>query len=268
MKVNIKADLERLPTEQLDGILQAEIGKKQPNEDVVLSVLKILKEREGSAPVVIDENVRESWAHYRESCAADRKEAARKRNWLAVKIATAAAAVLILVMAIPVGARSVFEIVVSWTESIFYYGEMDEQPYVFEANHPGLQQIYDAVVAAGVDQPVVPRWLPEGSELELFEVNNAAGMTKIFAQFCSPDGEIEISLILNPNSQYGEYAKGRADVKMVDLAGMQHYIISNDGTWTAMWVQDRVECSISVVGREKTLYKILDSIYTMEVHNQ
>ena len=44
--------------------------------------------------------------------------------------------------------------------------ERNEQPeYVFETDHPGLQQIYDAVVEMGVTEPVVPMWVPEGYDL-------------------------------------------------------------------------------------------------------
>ena len=39
------------------------------------------------------------------------------------------------------------------------------EEYEFRTEHPGLQEVYDAVAGLGVTEPVVPMWIPEGYTL-------------------------------------------------------------------------------------------------------
>ena len=248
MKVNIRADLERLSTQQLDEILQQEVSKQQPE------------------PLVIDESVRNAWERYRKNDAADQEKAAKRKRLFVTKVAAIAASAALLIMTVPqaVGAKSVFEIIVQWTESIFSFSEEPEEEYVFRTDHPGLQQVYDAVAETGFDKPVVPTWLPEGSEIKSLEINKTESKTKISAQFIHTNMYAVVTIVIESKNNGHAYAKDLNYIKIRELSGVQHYIMSNDGTWTASWVQDRAECCISIADQEEVLYKILDSIYTME----
>jgi hypothetical protein len=63
-----------------------------------------------------------------------------------------------------------------WNDSVFQFIKPGETPieeeYVFQTDHPGLQQIYDAVADLGITVPIVPTILPK--EYELVELKTLA----------------------------------------------------------------------------------------------
>ena len=100
----------QMPTEELDQILQAELEKEHPNEEVVLPILHELKEREKDIPVEKTPEVlailNKLSKHETSS-----KQSKHKRRWL-VAIAAAAAIVFFVIMSVPTTAQaeSLFDI--------------------------------------------------------------------------------------------------------------------------------------------------------------
>lgn len=264
----LREALENHTTEQLDLRLQSELSKEKPSEDLVLAIMDILQERESDYPAEITDTVLESWGRFKEQCSDD---AAPKKSPVVWKTFTSIAAgllVLVLLSAtIPkaLGAENFFDLIAQWTETVFSFSQGKEnEEFVYQTDHPGLQQIYDAVVELGVIEPVVPMWVPEGFALEDFEIVDQNTYKRIYALLVSDGHRIVLSFDIYMVDYTQNYAKDKHSIRTVEIEGVTYYMMSNDGEWTVTWVRDKVECSIYADCQEETLYKILYSIHGLE----
>ena len=180
---------QQMPTEELDQILQAELKKEHPNEEVVLPILRELEEREKDIPVENTPEVLEMLEKLRKHNTSS-KQSIHKRRWIA-GIAAAVAVVCIVVMTMSPTARaeSLFDILFRWTSSVFEFFTPEQDAsnppvgIVFETDNPGLQQLYDKVTEQGVTELVVPMWLPEDLDLSELKELPMPGGIRIHGEF-------------------------------------------------------------------------------------
>lgn len=261
---------EQLTTEELDGILQAELRKEHPDEEVVLPVLRLLEEREKDIPVeqtpeilAISEKLNE---HETSS-----KQSTRKRGWIA-GIAAAAAVACIVLMAMPqtVGAESIFDVLFRWTSSIFEFVDPDKNesyPDVkigFATDHPGLQELYDKVAGLGVETNVVPTWLPEGFVLMELKEFPLSGGSKLYARFNNGSSIVTITYRVITEVS-AKFEKEETVVEVLDAGGVSHFIMDNDENLSVTWSVDNVDGSILADVDKEDLYTIIKSIYRSEL---
>lgn len=265
----LRGMIEQMSTEQLDEMLLQELGKEPVNESAVRLIMEVLEKRDQNVPVEINPQVAAAWEKYQAHIPAQSRLKFSFRSW-SVRIAAAGAVVIALALAVPQSAEAegFWERLSRWTESVFEFfmpgDEMVAQEYVFETDNPGLQQVYDAVTALGVTEPVVPMWLPEGYELIECKVNESYSKTFMYARFKDGVGTITLDIAIRNTESPRQYSKDEANTKKREIAGVVHNILHNNDRWTAAWVKDRLECAIAIDCQEETLYKILKSIYTME----
>lgn len=271
MRENAKAcqrrEIERLSTEKLDEILQQELRKDMPDEDVVMPILEILAEREADCPVEITEDSAAAWDHYQERISAERNKNARRMPLLG-KIAAIAAVVAVLVVAVPmtVDADGTLDVLYRLTESVIEFfspGGRKPDPdgkYVFETDNPGLQQVYDKVVELGVTEPVVPMWLPDGYVLEELDVTAIPQGMKVSAQFGNGDNSVIIQIKTTKSITTTQY-EAESTIGHYEIAGEKYLIFENTDSLGAVWVSEGVECLISGETQVTELYSIIDSIY-------
>lgn len=271
-----REDLEALSSQQLDDLLQAEIKKDSKDKKVILQILSILENREAGDPAN-DVDVSEAWEEFEESCANARDEvklldaAARKgrkpRRWVSTVVAAAAVAMVLVVFAPKaMGAENIFTLIGRWTQSVFQFFDPScatepEEEYIFKTDDPNLQKIYDAVAAQGVTKPVVPTWIPEGYEMTEFKVMPWPEGTKVYACLMNGDDCITIVIEIYSENRFKTYEKDGPDAKKWDLAGITHYIMTDEETCIAVWSVENLECMISADHPENVLHKILRSIY-------
>ena len=264
-----REELEELSTSELDSILRTELDRDTPNRETVLLVLSILEYRD---PTNLDnrlDGAKEAWEDafckpkYPESLAdkANRKS----RKWFGV-IAAAAAVALVLLITVPqtVGADNIFEIIGRWTRELFNFsnGTNDEpqEEYVFQTDHNGLQQIYDAVVEQGVTEPVVPMWIPDGYSLEEFKLFSHAATPKLYARFARDNKYIQLMIEIHKTGASNEYPKDDVNVEIYEHKGTCYYVLPNEDTIKAIWNSGNVECSLVTNDTEEVLYQILNSL--------
>lgn len=277
MKENDKTyrreELEMLSTQALDDLLRAELGKMSIDETLVHQILNILEERESDITVDSNINVDAAWMEFKERYMVEDEKQEKPmryspRKWVR-RFATVAAILCVLVLAAPkvTGIEWIAEIIGRWTQDVFEFFnpsagvENTKGEYVFTTDHPGLQQIYDAVVELGVTQPVVPMWIPEEFELSGVEVFQFSERKRVTSCFVSENNDIIIEVMICKDEPIGKYFKDNADVQVYEVTGITHYVVPNNGRWLATWLVDDVECSISISGQESILYSILDSVY-------
>jgi len=255
--------LQQLSTPQLDAMLHAELNKQQPDDHAVRLILRVLRAREADFPVETNAKTRKAWETY------TKKTAAHSFPRPSVsKIAAVVALCMMMLFLLPREAKagSVFDRLVSWTESFFQLFERSEPPqeYVFRTAHPGLQKLYDTVAAQGVTIPVVPMWLDEAFELEYCETITTPTTTKVLAAFSTSKKSAIYELNIYADNVPREFHKDKPDAKKYEHNSISYYLLQNDGLWTVVWENDNTECSIVIDCQEDALYRILDSIYTME----
>lgn len=267
IKTCLNQEWEKLSTEELDRILQAELEMEHPNEEVVLPILHELEEREKDLPVEktpeILEMIEKLSKHETSS-----KQSKNRRGWI-TGIAAIAAVLCVVMMALPrtVGAESVFDVLFRWTSSVFEFfsSEQDEinppVEYLFETDNPGLQQLYDKVTEQNVTDPVVPMWLPEGFELaSLKEIHLQDGRYKVHAIFIKNERSISISYRISSDLPI-KFEKEETAVEVFETGDISHFILVNEDNISVKWLVDGVECSVAANVQKENIYQIIKSIY-------
>lgn len=265
----LRGMIEQMSTEQLDEMLLHELEKEPVDESAVRLIMEVLEKHDQNVPVEINPQVAAAWEKYQVHAPVQRRPKFSFRSW-PVRIAAAVAVVIALALAVPQNAEAegFWERLSRWTESIFEFftpgDEMAEQEYVFETDNPGLQQVYDAVTALGITDPVVPMWLPDGYELVECEISKLPTKTVIYARFKDGIGTISLDLAIRKAESPRQYSKDEENANKLEIVGVEHSVLHNEEWWTAAWTRDRLECAIAMDCQEEILYKILTSIYTME----
>lgn len=259
--------LAQLPTPELDEMLHAEVEKELPDAQLVRRILQILWEREADFPVEMNEKIEKAWDRYQ-------KKTDPRRKFLSSPAIKAAAVVLIaglLALTLPQSAvaERFFERLSAWTESFFDLFSTGEQSarsleYEYRTDHPSLQELYDAVAELGVTVPVVPMWLEEEYVLDECKTYLSPTSAKIVASFSDGEREAVFEINIYYDDLPREFHKSKLEAISYENEGITHYIFHNKDVWTVVWTQENVDCSIVVECQEDVLYRILDSIYTME----
>lgn len=268
----LRRELENLPGDELRTMLHRETEKDVPDDDLVLSILHILEDRE---PEILDtESEKEKAAGklFRKRIHARRKNTLTlKRNLL--RVASVVIVVCLLFALVPQQAEADnwWQRLTKWTDEFFGFFRHEEdtfrlEDYVFETDNPGLQQVYDAVAEMGVTIPAVPMWLPEGYELTELTTEETPTKQYIHARFSNYNGECILKVnFLNTKGQK-DYFKSEMSVKKHETGGMIHNIVQNTEEWIVSWTKDNIECSIFVDCPENVLYEIIESIYGWRIN--
>lgn len=264
--------LEQLPTEQLDEMLDRALHNEPVDENAIRLILGVLKEREKDYPVEVTPGIEDAWEKYRRDVSKIDEKAARPCRisaWL-LKVASMAAVLILLVSVVPqqAQAESLWERLVRWTDSVFEFFSEDKQiileEYEFQTDNPGLQQVYNAVTELGVTFPVVPMWLPEGSELIEIEAESATRGAYVYSRFEYSGNGITFKVNAHGSDVPVQYQKDEEQVKQIELHGTIYYVMRNIDRWVVAWSKENVECSFTIDCQEDTIYRILKSIYSME----
>lgn len=259
------------PTPELDRQLQQELQKEDPNEEVVLGILRILQDREEEYPIQVTNRVQNAWEQYLSKGAKPRKTGRKRLRFARAVVAAAAIAIVVLALPRTVGAESLWDVLVRWTESVFEFFNPEQDAtdpavaHAFHTEHPGLQQVYDKVTELGATEPVVPMWLPEGFELTELKVISIGEGEKMFAFFCAEDNSITLSYRVSTDILPSKYEKEDPSVETYEAWRKNHFIMDNGENILVTWTVDGVECSMNTDIEKEKVYKLIDSIYRMEI---
>ena len=260
-------ELEQLPTEQLRTMLRKETGKHVPDDDLVLSILHILEDREPDVPDSGSEREATAWKRFRKRVQARKKSSFLHRSSL-LKVASTVLVICMFLVLVPQQAEADnwWQRITKWTDEFFgFFREEEEtfrlEDYEFRTDNPGLQQVYDAVTELGVTVPAVPMWLPEGYVLDECTVTETRTKKYVYVRFLNGDQEcvLQINILNTDSPKY--YFKGEEDVEEYETGGMIHGIVDNEGQWIVSWTRDNMESSVFIDCSKDVLYKIIQSVY-------
>ena len=263
----LQRELEVLSTEQLRTMLHAETDKDVPDDDLVLSILHILEDREPEVPDIGSAREEAAWKLFRKRVRARRKHKHLCYSNL-LRIASVVLAVCLLFTLVPQQAEADnwWQRLTKWTSDFFgFFREEDDtfriEDYVFETDNPGLQQVYDAVTELGITIPPVPMWLPEGYELAECTVEESRIKQYVYARFLNNGSECVLQINVLKSEDSKVYFKDDMPVDEYEEGGMIHSIVRNMDRWTVSWTKDNIECFFTLDCAEDVLHEIIQSIY-------
>lgn len=263
-------DWEGLSTTELEARLREEVGREEPDDDVVLSLIHILEKREEMLPEELNLREQEAFDRYRQK----RKKVhgvLHTRGWLTVA-ATLILVVTILFSIIPqdVHAESIWGMLQRISDTVVEYlgvgSWLDEveSEYVFRTDHPGLQQVYDTVVELGITEPVVPMWIPDEYHLEKINVAESPMIVGVSASFSYNQSELVYQLRAYAGEPAHQFYRDDAHYEIWELDGTDYHVTRNNNWWSVVWEREHIECFLTLDCREEDLLIILDSIYVTE----
>lgn len=264
-----KAWLE-MPTAQLDEVLQQELRKENPAEEVVLGILRVLQEREENCSVEVSEEIHDAWVQYSERTATPKK-INRKRMWFMSVAAAVVFCIVILTIPQTVGAESVLDVFFRWTESVFeFFNPEQDEPkppteYVFQTDNPGLRQIYDKVTELCVTEPIVPMWVPEGYELVELKTAEIPNGSKVYARLQLNGISIAMVYQISADIMPTLYEKEKTAIEAYEFSNVCYFIMDNDQNVSITWTVNGAECFISADLEREDIYQIIRSIYKGEL---
>lgn len=264
--------LARLPREELRRMLTEELHKDTEHiDDSFVRLLLTELQARGSDPAFSDDD---AVATACEKFRADTEQSPKyKKRWYQSWMLKAASVVLvlgILFFTLPSAAQAgnVQDMLSWWSNSMFQFfvpgQQVRTQPYVYKTDHPGLQEIYDTITALGIAEQIVPRKLSKAFELTELKVLEFLGDTTIHAHLANPKYEMLFSVIVHSNQTMIQHEKTAENISVWDLAGIEHYLISNAEEITVTWVVENIECTVITDCPEEDVYDFIKSIYTLE----
>jgi len=264
--------LARLPRQELRRMLTEELRKDtQHIDDSFIRLLLTELQSRGSDPDCIDDDAVEAACEQFRQNTVPMQKPQRKwyQSWM-LKVALVVLVLGILFFALPAAAEAgnVKNVLGWWTDSVFRVFTPGEKPVtrslVFQTDHPGLQEVYDTVTGLGVTQQIVPQKLSKEFELSELKVFQMLDDTSIYACLIGADKEILFTIIVHSEQAMFQHEKTPEHVPVWDLAGVEHYVISNTKELIVTWVVDNIECSVTTDCPEEDVYDFIKSIYTSE----
>lgn len=261
-RISLRKMLDQLPTEQLDEMLQSELTAEHPDGDAVRRILSVLEEREKDVPVARTPAMDAAWQEY---C---RGRGAPKRGGsFLLKAALILLVLGLLLFALPQSAQaeSIFDLLARWSDGFVEFLTSDKAPntedYQFVTNHPGLQQLYDTVTAAGVQGPAVPMWVPETLECINCKAVDTDTKTYVVASFADSSTQLVYQIDIYEEPVARKYYKDETIWDSYEENGVTHTIVRNNDMWSVIWSRDNIECMLTADCQEDDLFRILGSIY-------
>ena len=266
---DLRRELNRMSSQQLIELLDRETGKETPDDDLVLTALHILEDRNADQPAELGPKSEAAWKTYQDSV----RKREPKPTLRVPRLVKAASLVLVLIglclayLPKQAHAGSFWKIITDWTDDIFQYvniGEEETEPeeYVFQTDNPGLQQVYDTVVDfLEITEPVVAQWLPEGSELVKIKQIETRGKKSVYAYFANDEKETVLAFNKMEADFSPQYYKAEDRVTEYEVNGITHNYMQNSRIWSISWARQNIKCSIYIDCQEDIVKQIIRSIY-------
>lgn len=263
---------DRISPAALKEQLRSELSKDHPDQAAVSRLLDELGQHASEDPIPAEtqRKLDALWQDYKAArdSAGDTDKQKNTSRQIIIKLSAMAALLALIICITPAvaGVSSLCKLFGSWSEETFSFlptmqPTEPRETHTFVTDHPGLQQLYDAVTQLGITEPVVPTWVPEGYQLEQLTQQNTPNGICVFALLECEDSII--SLVLQPYTETGsrEYSKDHTNVETLEISGIIHYILCNDQQTSALWTVNDLECALSVCGGDADIQQILLSIY-------
>ncbi len=277
--------LQHLSQEQLEDLLLRDFsadGQDPLDGDLIIEILEVIRERERGTPKEIKADPDQAWQRFKTrrdtycpECPIENPQyfdnhfmgPSPRRRRRKLRGAIAAAAVIALLSGTMVAqafGMNVFQVFTRWTADVFSFISPDAEP-PDHVGHTIFSDLESAVLNHTDTTGIVPTWAPEGYSAEDVSVSLFPGKIRLSQWFTSPSARFSVRIVKHEGAadaiDLPTYEKDAAPVEEYSVAGITHYILSNNDTYSATWVSNGLECIIQGDLSVDDLKKMIDSIY-------
>lgn len=262
-----------MTTQELEEILRLDAEAPEGREsdtELLLYVMGVLADRKKNN--VTGKTAQESWESFRknyldEEYTEEMREPKKHRATKPWRRLIAAAAVIVLVVCIPLSAKAfgwdeLWNVFAIWTKDTFSFVS-GEKTQVSDPS-PDDQDVYNSLQELlyenNRDPHMVPSWIPEGFVLENLE-KEATPIEEIYIAFYL-NGEKQLLIRVRSYLQ-GDPEKAEINedlLEIYEVSGVQYYIFSNMGQMRVVWITGSYQCNISGDLSMEEMKQMIDSI--------
>lgn len=291
--------LDSMSTEALEKILHADSmllsNGESSDTETMLYIMEVIAQREKEQPTGKFTDVKESWASFCEyylPYASDDKplydfednnnketgiesvsihnspRTLRKSRLLRIaSISVAIIATVLLAGTVTASSLgyNLWSVITEWTKETFTFAYPTD---ILSHETPSVQKdvqfsdLQSALDAYGVQEKVVPKYIPDGYEPMEVSADDMADSVHFTAVYRSKDDNfIIISVIQHTGNLVSQYQKNPEDPELYETGGTHHYIIKNMDKYLVIWSSGLLEGCISGLDTRDDLVKMIDSIY-------
>lgn len=265
--------------EELLALEAANLDAAEPNADFIATVLEVMAERESAQDEELTEQAWEDFQEYytlrkQEETETDNDEEAphdhrrktehhqRSPKLIRVIRIGVVAAVLTVLLGSTVFGWNFFRAVADWTEETFHFLAGQERQGPTEENVFRHQRLS---VEKKTEVCAVPSWSPVGTKANgVPKETIRTDRFSVFASYTVEEREFTVLITIHdtpPELYTGTYQKDATIEEYYSVGGICHYIVGNNETLSAMWVNGCVEGHIQGELTMEELRQMIDSIY-------
>ena len=253
---------------ELRQMLTAELSTatSEIDDEFVRLLLVELQNRGDDLAFIDDESVETACKKFRQDTKCSPKFKKRwHQSWL-LKVASVVLVLGVLFFSLPAAeAKNMPEVLTWWSNSLFQFFRPGQKPNIeefeYKTDHPGLQQIYDAITEVGITEQIVPSSLSAEFKLSELKILQMQGDISVYTRLISDSNKILFTAIAHSEQAMLQHEKKAENISVWNIANIDHYVISNNNTWIITWVADNIECTITTDCLEEDVYRLIYSIY-------
>ena len=274
MSENLNRDFskyEAMSTEELEEILRLDAEAPegaQSDTELVLYILEVLASRRNTNNIT-GNTAQEAWESFQQNYMPEepQKSVETKKPVLWTRRLAAAAAVVALLIFIPISARALtleemWDIFARWAKETFSFvsGESTEVSEPMSDDQREFTSLQEMLAAEKRDSSIVPTWIPEGFELAQIE-KDSSPMREIYTvRYMNGDTIIRIQVTSYLSEDIRNHEIENNSVEIYTHNGSDYYIFENEGQLRVVWLVDSHECLISGDVSIDELKMMIDSI--------
>lgn len=276
--------LDHLTLEELEQLLYVPDGE-EPDVEFITEVLEVIKAKESECSEfdtadTDNVDVDAAWNDFQENYMghadayertfrepnSEKSKTSDHSVLILLRRAVAVAAVLALLSVTAAASGfDLFKAIAEWTAETFQFAAPAEEAFIQAVPEDDPYQALRAVVAEETDLPVVPIWAPEEDMQESVTISQRSNSVSIDGVYRSDYKEYAINLIIYDDivflEQSSTYQKDSEEIERYLSSGIFHYIMSNNGSVVAVWVNENVEVSIRGELTPQDLKSMINSLY-------
>lgn len=269
--------LNAMSTEQLRELLQLEIESDQDNDELVLQILGVIKKRNKE-----EQTDSPSWQQTRSDydkyfntpdgkgqqlypTKIDCNDAPKKRSTTSIiRWISAIAAVLVLVIFVmppALGYSDVWDMVAWWDDNALVLKPSVSSDKEINTVYGSFQDILSSY---GAPDYLAPTFVPDGFSLKSIDIQDRSKNGERFFHIVygnKDEATLIYTAIKRQNTVSRVYEKDSNLAYIYTINNIEHYIISNNNSNTAVWYTENYECTLSTDLSDTTIKSLIDSIY-------
>ncbi len=264
-----------LSTDELRAIIHHDSmldENEDSDPDAIVYILEVLARREKEEKK--EKNVDAAWQSFLENyypCPPDpellsdleeKMAPAKRPSTIRLFKSLSVAAILALVLLTGTATSYAFGFdlwgaVARWSQETFGFSDREEPETL------PFKELRTALSVNGVEESLVPDWLPKGYGGEILEISEVPDGMYFTATY--KNGSLELSMDVHSyqkkNIPHSTYEHLGSDIEIYASNEIEHYIAPNGEMTAVVWQNNNNECSIICSLEKEEIYRMIDSIY-------